>query len=275
MGQKVNPIGIRLGVNRTGIRAGIRTRKRYGDLLNEDVKIREFVMSECTSGRRISRVVIERPHKKCRVTIHCARPGIIIGKKGADIEKLRAKLAKFTESELHLNIVEVRKPEIDAQLVAENIAQQLERRVSFRRAMKRAVQNAMRMGALGIRVNVGGRLGGSPKSRGREWYREGRVPLHTLRADIDYATCEAHTAYGVCGVKVWIFKGEILEHDPMARDRRAQEMQEGGRPGGRPGGATVRAATALGVERCFNRNAPSTARRIRAGSRARPRAASI
>jgi small subunit ribosomal protein S3 len=177
-------------------------------------------------------VVIERPHRKCRATIHTARPGIIIGKKGADIEKLRQKVAALTDSELHLNIVEIRKPELDAQLVAENIAQQLERRVGFRRALKRAVQTSMKMGAQGIRINCAGRLGGAEIAR-TEWYREGRVPLHTLRADIDYALAEAKTAYGIIGVKVWIFKGEIMEHDPSARDRRQEELQAGG---GRPGG---------------------------------------
>ncbi len=230
MGQKVNPIGMRLGINRTWESRWYANKREYGDLLNEDMQIREFIKEECKQAG-ISRVVIERPHRKCRVTIYSGRPGVIIGKKGADIEKLRQKLTRFTDSELHLNIVEVRKPELDAQLVAENIAQQLERRVSFRRALKRSVQTSMRMGALGIRVNVGGRLGGAEIAR-TEWYREGRVPLHTLRADIDYATAEASTAYGICGVKVWIFKGEILEHDPTARDRRAQELQEGGRPGG-------------------------------------------
>jgi small subunit ribosomal protein S3 len=170
----------------------------------------------------ISKVVIERPHKKCRVTVHTARPGVLIGKKGADIEKLRKKLMEMTKSETHLNIVEVRKPEIDATLVAQSIAQQLERRIAFRRAMKRAVQSAMRLGAEGIRINVAGRLGGAEIAR-TEWYREGRVPLHTLRADVDYGTAEAHTAYGICGVKVWVFKGEILEHDPMASERRATE----------------------------------------------------
>ena len=179
-------------------------------------------------------MIIERPHKKCRVTIHTARPGVIIGKKGADIEGLRKKLANLTDSELHLNIVEVRKPELDAALVGESIAQQLERRVSFRRAMKRAVQNAMRMGALGIRVNVAGRLGGAEIAR-TEWYREGRVPLHTLRADIDYAHVEATTAYGIIGIKTWIFKGEIMEHDPQARDRQAQELQDGPAPRGAGG----------------------------------------
>jgi small subunit ribosomal protein S3 len=181
-------------------------------------------------------VIIERPHRKCRVTIHAARPGVIIGKKGADIETLRKKLAGLTKSELHLNIVEVRKPELDAALVGESIAQQLERRVSFRRAMKRAVQNAMRMGALGIRVNVSGRLGGAEIAR-TEWYREGRVPLHTLRADIDYALSEAETPYGIIGIKVWIFKGEIMEHDPQGHDRKTAELQEGALPRGAGGGA--------------------------------------
>ncbi|MBM9596327.1 30S ribosomal protein S3 [Roseitranquillus sediminis] len=225
MGNKVNPVGMRLQVNRTWDSRWFADTKEYGDLLLEDIKIREFIKRECKQAG-VSKVIIERPHRKCRVTIHTARPGVIIGKKGADIETLRKKLASMTDSELHLNIVEVRKPELDAQLVAESIAQQLERRVSFRRAMKRSVQNAMRMGALGIRVNVGGRLGGAEIAR-TEWYREGRVPLHTLRADIDYALAEAKTPYGIIGIKVWIFKGEILEHDPSARDRRQQELQEG------------------------------------------------
>ncbi|WP_339950290.1 30S ribosomal protein S3 [uncultured Albimonas sp.] len=225
MGNKVNPIGLRLQVNRTWDSRWYANAKDYGALLHEDIRIREFIKKKCANAG-VSRVVIERPHRKCRVTIHTARPGVIIGKKGADIEKLRREVAKLTSSELHLNIVEVRKPETDAQLVGENIAQQLERRVAFRRAIKRAVQNAMRMGALGIRINAGGRLGGAEIAR-TEWYREGRVPLHTLRADIDYAHVEAKTAYGIIGIKVWIFKGEIMEHDPQARDRRQQELQEG------------------------------------------------
>ena len=228
MGQKINPIGFRVQVNRTWDSRWFANSKDFGDLLLEDVKMRDFIKKECVQSG-ISRVIIERPHKKCRVTIHAARPGVIIGKKGADIETLRKKLAKLTASELHLNIVEVRKPELDAALVGESIAQQLERRVSFRRAMKRAVQNAMRMGALGIRVNVAGRLGGAEIAR-TEWYREGRVPLHTLRADVDFANVEAKTAYGIIGIKVWIFKGEIMEHDPSAHDRRHQELQEGGGP---------------------------------------------
>lgn len=230
MGHKVNPIGMRLQVNRTWDSRWYADTKDYGDLLLEDLRMREFIKKECAQAG-VARVIIERPHKKCRVTIHTARPGVIIGKKGADIEVLRKKLAAMTTSELHLNIVEVRKPELDAQLVGESIAQQLERRVSFRRAMKRAVQNAMRMGALGIRVNVAGRLGGAEIAR-TEWYREGRVPLHTLRADIDYSNVEAMTPYGIIGIKVWIFKGEIMEHDPQARDRKAQELQDGPAPRG-------------------------------------------
>ena len=226
MGQKVNPIGMRLQVNRTWDSRWYADTKDYGDLLLEDLRMREFIKKECAQAG-VARVIIERPHKKCRVTIHTARPGVIIGKKGADIEVLRKKLAAMTTSELHLNIVEVRKPELDAQLVGESIAQQLERRVSFRRAMKRAVQNAMRMGALGIRVNVAGRLGGAEIAR-TEWYREGRVPLHTLRANIDYAEAEAKTAYGICGVKVWIFKGEILEHDPLGQEKAMMDAQTSG-----------------------------------------------
>ncbi|MGD1870860.1 MAG: 30S ribosomal protein S3 [Neomegalonema sp.] len=232
MGHKVNPVGLRLGVNRTWESRWYADSKDYGDLIHEDLAIRRYVKDKCKQAGG-SRVVIERPHRKCRVTIHSARPGVIIGKKGADIEKLRKELSQFTDSEMHLNIVEVRKPEIDAQLVAENICQQLERRVSFRRALKRAVQNSMRMGALGVRINCAGRLGGAEIAR-TEWYREGRVPLHTLRADIDYAHAEAKTAYGSIGVKCWIFKGEIMEHDPQARDKRNAELQEGGGGGGRP-----------------------------------------
>jgi small subunit ribosomal protein S3 len=220
MGQKINPISLRLGINRTW-NSRWYAGKEYGSLLQEDLKIRKFLDKEVKAAA-VSKVIIERPHKKCRVTIHTARPGIIIGKKGGDIEKLRKKLADMTDSEVHLNIVEVRKPDIDAQLVADAIAQQLERRVSFRRAMKRSVQQAMRMGALGIRINCAGRLGGAEIAR-TEWYREGRVPLHTLRADIDYGEGTGHTAYGAIGIKVWIFKGEILEHDPMAHERRALE----------------------------------------------------
>ena len=230
MGNKVNPIGMRLQVNRTWDSRWYADTKDYGDLLLEDIAIRDFIHKEAKQAG-ISKVIIERPHKKCRVTVHAARPGVIIGKKGADIEALRKKLAAMTASEVHLNIVEIRKPELDAVLVAESIAQQLERRVSFRRAMKRAVQNAMRMGALGIRVNLSGRLGGAEIAR-TEWYREGRVPLHTLRADIDYGAIDSLTPYGVIGIKCWIFKGEIMEHDPQAHDRRRDELQQGPVPRG-------------------------------------------
>ena len=222
MGHKVNPIGLRLGVNRTWVSRWYAD-DEYGALLHEDIKLREY-LSDKLSQAGVSRIVIERPAKKARVTIHTARPGVVIGRKGADIERLRVDLSRMTGSEVHLNILEIRKPEIDAKLVAENIAQQLERRVAFRRAMKRAVQSAMRLGAEGIRINCGGRLGGAEIAR-VEWYREGRVPLHTLRADVDYGTATARTTYGSCGVKVWVFKGEVLAHDPMAQDKRAQEQQ--------------------------------------------------
>ncbi len=226
MGQKVNPIGLRLGINRTWDSRWYADSKDFGDLLHEDLRIRAYLEKELKQAA-ISKVVIERPAKKARVTIYSARPGVIIGKKGADIERLRKKIAGMTASDVSLNIVEIRKPEIDARLIADNIAQQLERRVAFRRAMKRAVQSAMRLGAEGIRINCGGRLGGAEIAR-MEWYREGRVPLHTLRADIDYGEAEAMTAYGICGIKVWVFKGEIMAHDPMAQDRRAQELQTSG-----------------------------------------------
>ena len=222
MGQKVNPIGFRLGINRTWDSrwyAG----KEYGSLLHEDIKIREYI-EKALAQAGVARIIIERPAKRARITIHTARPGVVIGKKGADIEKLRLDISKMTGSDVTLNIVEIRKPEIDAKLIADNISQQLTRRVAFRRAMKRAVQSAMRLGAGGIRIKCGGRLGGVEIARA-EWYREGRVPLHTLRADIDHGTSTAQTTYGACGVKVWVFKGEILAHDPMAQDKRLHEQQ--------------------------------------------------
>ena len=222
MGQKVNPIGMRLGVNRTWDSRWYAD-ENYGNLLHEDLRIRKL-LNERLAQAGVSRIVIERPAKKARVTIHTARPGIVIGRKGADIEKLKAEIQKITGSEVHLNIIEIRKPEVDARLVAENIAQQLERRVSIRRAVKRAVQSAQRLGAEGIRINCSGRLGGAEIAR-LVWYREGRVPLHTLRANIDYGVATAKTSYGTCGVKVWIYKGEIMAHDPMALDRLAQEQQ--------------------------------------------------
>ncbi len=221
MGHKVNPIGLRLGINRTWDSRWYAGRD-YAKLLHADVKLRDMLKERLKSAG-IAKVVIERPAKKPRVTIHAARPGVVIGKKGADIDTLRKELSAKAGAEVSLNILEIRKPELDSTLVAESIAQQLERRVAFRRAMKRAVQSAMRLGALGIRINCGGRLGGAEIAR-LEWYREGRVPLHTLRADIDYGVATAKTTYGTCGVKVWIFKGEIMAHDPMAQDRRAHDQ---------------------------------------------------
>lgn len=223
MGQKVNPIGFRLGINRTWDSRWFATADNYADQLHEDLKLRKYLESKLRQAG-LSKIVIERPAKRARITIHTARPGVVIGKKGADIETLRAELVKQTGGDVSLNIVEIRKPEIDANLIAENIAQQLERRIAFRRAMKRAVQSAMRLGAKGIRINCGGRLGGAEIAR-TEWYREGQVPLHTLRADIDYGTATAHTTYGTCGVKVWVYKGEILAHDPMAVEKKALDQQ--------------------------------------------------
>lgn len=226
MGHKSNPIGLRLQINRTWDSRWYAEGKSYGKLLSEDLKIRKFII-ETLPQAAISKVVIERPAKLCRVSIYAARPGVIIGKKGADIEKLRSQLSKLTASDVKLNIVEIRKPEIDAKLVAQGIADQLIRRIAFRRAMKRAMQSAMRLGAEGIKVVCGGRLGGAEIAR-VEQYREGRVPLHTLRANIDYAEAEALTTYGVIGIKVWVFKGEILGHDPMAQDRLMLESQTSG-----------------------------------------------
>ncbi|WP_108810513.1 30S ribosomal protein S3 [Sphingorhabdus sp. Alg231-15] len=226
MGQKSNPIGLRLQINRTWDSRWYAEGASYGDLLMEDIKMRKYIL-ETVPQAAISKVVIERPAKTCRVSIYAARPGVIIGKKGADIEKLRRKLSEMSSSDVSLNIVEIRKPEVDAQLVAQGIGDQLIRRVAFRRAMKRAVQSALRLGAEGIKIVCGGRLGGAEIAR-VEWYREGRVPLHTLRANIDYAEHEALTAYGIIGIKVWIFKGEILGHDPMAQDRLMVEAQTSG-----------------------------------------------
>lgn len=222
MGQKVNPIGLRLGINRTWDSRWY-AEGNYASLLHEDFRIREFLRKKLAQAG-VARIVIERPAKKARVTIHTARPGVVIGKKGQDIEKLRSEIAKMTDADVHLNIIEIRKPEVDAQLVAENVCQQIERRVSIRRAMKRAVQSAMRMGAEGIRINCAGRLGGAEIAR-TQWYREGRVPLHTLRANIDYGEASAHTTYGVCGVKIWIYKGEIMAHDPMAMEKLQLDQQ--------------------------------------------------
>ena len=222
MGQKVNPIGLRLGINRTWDSRWYAD-KSYAKNLHEDFKIRSYIEKNLKQAG-ISRVIVERPAGKARVTIYAARPGLIIGKKGADIETLRKKLQGISKSEVALNIVEIRKPDIDAKFVAEGVAQQLDRRVTFRRAMKRAVQNALRAGAKGIRINCSGRLGGAEIAR-TEWYREGRVPLHTLRANVDYGTAEGHTTYGIIGIKVWIFKGEIMAHDPSAMDKHLNESR--------------------------------------------------
>ena len=226
MGHKSNPIGLRLQINRTWDSRWFAEGQDYGRLLLEDLKIRKYVMKALPQAA-ISKVVIERPAKLCRVSIYAARPGVIIGKKGADIEKLRRTLGKMTSSDVSLNIVEIRKPEIDSRLVAQGVADQLERRIAFRRAMKRAVQSALRLGAEGIRITCAGRLGGAEIAR-TEWYREGRVPLHTLRANVDYAEAEALTAYGIIGIKCWIFKGEIFAHDPMAQDRLMMDAQTSG-----------------------------------------------
>ncbi|WP_339898415.1 30S ribosomal protein S3 [uncultured Gilvimarinus sp.] len=208
MGQKVHPTGIRLGIVKSHTSTWYAGSDEYADKLNTDLKVREYIQEKLASAS-VSRVDIERPANTARITIHTARPGIVIGKKGEDVDKLRAEVSKLMGVPVHINIEEIRKPDLDAALVAQGVASQLERRVMFRRAMKRAVQNAMRQGAEGIKIQVGGRLGGAEIARS-EWYREGRVPLHTLRADIDYNTAEASTTYGIIGVKVWIFKGEVI-----------------------------------------------------------------
>ncbi len=208
MGQKVHPTGIRLGIVKRHTSTWFASKGEYADKLNADIEVRAF-LQKTLEHASVSRVDIERPANTARVTIHTARPGIVIGKKGEDVEKLRAQLSKKMGVPVHINIEEIRKPDLDAALAAQSVASQLERRVMFRRAMKRAVQNAMRQGAEGVKIQVSGRLGGAEIARA-EWYREGRVPLHTLRADIDYATAEALTTYGIIGVKVWIFKGEVI-----------------------------------------------------------------
>ena len=208
MGQKVHPTGIRLGIVKDHTSVWYADKKSYADYLLNDLEVRDYLRKRLADAS-VSRIEIERPAQTARITIHTARPGIVIGKKGEDVERLRADLSKKMGMPVHVNIEEVRKPELDAQLVAQNVAQQLERRVQFRRAMRRVIQNAMRLGAEGIKVRVAGRLGGAEIARS-EVYHEGRVPLHTLRADIDYATAEALTTYGILGIKVWIFKGEII-----------------------------------------------------------------
>ena len=216
MGQKVNPVGIRLGIVKDWTSKWYADSKNYADYLYTDLKVRDFLKKKLSQAS-VSRIQIERPAKTARITIHSARPGLVIGKKGEDIEALRKEVSKMMGVPVHVNVEEIRKPELDAQLVAESVAQQLERRIMFRRAMKRAVTNALRLGAQGIKIHVSGRLGGAEIARS-EWYREGRVPLHTFRADIDYGLAEAVTTAGVIGVKVWIFKGEVFEKGAPATE---------------------------------------------------------
>ena len=224
MGHKVNPIGIRLGIAKDWNSKWFANKREYAEYLGADLKVRELLKKKLAQAG-ISKILIERPAKTARVTIHTARPGVVIGKKGEDIEKLRKEVSAVMGVPAHINVTEVRKPELDAQLVAESIAQQLERRIMFRRAMKRSVQNAMRLGALGIKVNVGGRLNGAEIARS-EWYREGRVPLHTLRADIVYGFAEASTTYGIIGVKVWVYKGEIFDLHASQQEAKAEAAEE-------------------------------------------------
>ena len=227
MGQKVHPIGIRLGIVKDWTSKWYADSKHYADFLNLDLQVRAFI-KEKLKHASVSRIQIERPASNAIITVHTARPGIVIGKKGEDIEKLRALVSRKMGMPVHINIEEIRKPEIEAQLIAESVAQQLERRIMFRRAMKRAVGNAMRLGAQGIKIMVGGRLNGAEIAR-TEWYREGRVPLHTLRADIDYGVTEANTTYGVIGVKVWVFKGEILSHEEQNVEAEPVKKAAGGK----------------------------------------------
>jgi len=225
MGQKVHPIGIRLGIIKDWTSTWYADSKQYADYLNTDLKVRAFLRKRLATAS-VSRIQIERPARTARITIHSARPGIVIGKKGEDIEVLRKEVSAMMGVPVHINVEEIRKPELDAQLVAESVTQQLERRIMFRRAMKRAVSNTMRLGAQGIKINVAGRLGGTEIAR-TEWYREGRVPLHTLRADIDYGFAEAHTPSGVIGVKVWIFKGEVFDQAAEAQEAGAEKATAG------------------------------------------------
>ena len=214
MGQKVHPTGIRLGITKDWTSKWYADSKDYGDFLHTDLKVRDYLQKKLAAAS-VSRIQIERPANNARITIHSARPGLVIGKKGEDIERLRNEVSKMMGVPVHINIEEIRKPELDATLVAQSIAQQLEKRIMFRRAIKRAVQNAMRLGAQGVKINAGGRLNGAEIARS-EWVREGRVPLHTLRADIDYGVAEANTTYGIIGVKCWIFKGEVFEQADAA-----------------------------------------------------------
>src|SRR5688572_11737362 len=228
MGHKVHPTGIRLGIAKDWNSKWYANKKDYATYLAADLRVRELLKAKLAQAG-ISRIQIERPAKSARVTIHSARPGVVIGKRGEDIEKLRKEVSDIMGVPAHINVSEVRKPELDAQLVAESIAQQLERRIMFRRAMKRAVGNSMRLGALGIKVNVAGRLNGAEIARS-EWYREGRVPLHTLRADIDYGFAEALTTYGIIGVKVWVYKGEVFDFSQVGQEKVEERSERPSRP---------------------------------------------
>lgn len=223
MGQKVHPTGIRLGIIKDWTSTWYADSKDYANFLHADIKVRDYVRKKLANAS-VSRVQIERPAGNARVIIHTARPGIVIGKKGEDIERLRLEVSEMMGVPAHVSVEEIRKPELDAYLVAESVAQQIERRIMFRRAMKRAVTNTMRLGAEGIKITVGGRLNGAEIARS-EWYREGRVPLHTLRADIDYGTAEANTTYGIIGIKVWIFKGEVFAHDQRKLEEETQKEE--------------------------------------------------
>lgn len=263
MGQKIHPTGFRLSVTKNWGSRWYANSKSYAQMLNEDIKVRDYLKKKLAHAS-VGRVVIERPAKNARITVYSARPGVVIGKKGEDIENLKAELQKIMGVQVHVNIEEIRKPEIDAQLIADSIAQQLEKRIMFRRAMKRAMQNAMRLGAQGIKIMSSGRLNGAEIAR-REWYREGRVPLHTLRADIDYGTSEAQTTYGIIGIKVWVFKGETIGRSDQAavqadvttideQPKRARRAPA--RPAVKPeGGGEAKAATK-----------PRTSRKTPAGS---------
>ena len=240
MGQKIHPIGFRLAVTRDWSSRWFANSANFATMLNEDVRVRDYLKKRLAHAS-VGKVVIERPAKNARVTVYSARPGVVIGKKGEDIDQLRSDLQKIMGVPVHVSIEEIRKPEIDAQLIADSIAQQLEKRIMFRRAMKRAMQNAMRLGAQGIKIMSSGRLNGAEIAR-KEWYREGRVPLHTLRADIDYATSEARTTYGVIGIKVWVFKGEIAgrnEQPVAAPEAAAEEPKRPARRATKPAGEGV------------------------------------
>ena len=267
MGQKIHPTGFRLAVSRNWASRWYAGNKDFAGKLAEDLQVREFLKKRLKNAS-VGRVLIERPAKNARITIYSARPGVVIGKKGEDIERLKVELTKMLGVPVHVNIEEIRKPEVDAQLIADSITQQLEKRIMFRRAMKRAMQNAMRLGAQGIKIMSAGRLNGAEIAR-TEWYREGRVPLHTLRADVDYGTSEAHTTYGIIGVKVWVYKGDTLgrgeapettEKEAAGNEREDRRGRRPGRPGAAPGRGRRREAGAEGADaRAPGRRAPRKA----------------